>query len=97
MEGMETNSNRIDVFLDDDPTPFASYSPPLRFELDTSSLSDGQHSLRIEAYDMASGERTVVLADDKAEPEAVLVLCPGAEFGEAKRWPSEHVWKLRKD
>ena len=45
------HGNRIDVFLDDDPTPFASYSPPLRFELDTSALSDGQHSLRIEAYD----------------------------------------------
>jgi len=45
------DSNRIDVFLDDDPTPFASYSPPLRFELDTSALSDGRHTLRIEAYD----------------------------------------------
>jgi heptosyltransferase-2 len=24
----------------------------------------------------------------------VLVLCPGAEFGEAKRWPSEHYAKV---
>jgi len=45
------HSTRIDVFLADDPTPFASYSPPLRFELDSSALADGQHSLRIEAYD----------------------------------------------
>lgn len=45
------DNNRIDVFLDDDPTPFASYSPPLRFELDTSNLADGRHTLRIEAYD----------------------------------------------
>ena len=58
MEGMETNSNRIDVFLDDDPTPLASYSPPLRFELDTTQLSDGRHMLRIEAYD-ANGTKGV--------------------------------------
>ncbi len=45
------HSNRIDVFLDDDPTPLASYSPPLRFELDTTQLADGRHTLRIEAYD----------------------------------------------
>ena len=44
-------NDRIDVFLDDDPTPIASYSPPLRFELDTTALSDGPHRLRIEAYD----------------------------------------------
>lgn len=45
------DNNRIDVFLDNDPTPLASYSPPLRFELDTSTLSDGPHTLRVEAYD----------------------------------------------
>ena len=50
MQGSHDN-NRIDVFLDDDPQPLASYSPPLRFELDTSALSDGPHVLRIEAYD----------------------------------------------
>ncbi len=49
--GEQGNSNRIDVFLDDDPSPIASYSPPLRFELDTTQLSDGHHALRIEAYD----------------------------------------------
>jgi heptosyltransferase-2 len=24
----------------------------------------------------------------------VLALCPGAEFGESKRWPSEHYAKV---
>ena len=42
MQGSHDN-NRIDVFLDDDPQPLASYSPPLRFELDTSALA-GQRS-----------------------------------------------------
>ena len=50
MQGSQDN-NLIDVFLDDDPQPLASYSPPLRFELDTSALTDGPHVLRIEAYD----------------------------------------------
>ncbi|HET8985539.1 MAG TPA: cytochrome c, partial [Trueperaceae bacterium] len=45
------DNNRIDVFLDDEVEPLASYSPPLRFELDTAALSDGPHVLRVEAYD----------------------------------------------
>src|SRR5690606_8758723 len=44
-------TNRIDVFLDDGAEPIASYSPPLRFELDTTRLPDGPHTLRVEAYD----------------------------------------------
>ncbi len=44
-------TNRIDVFLDDGAEPIASYSPPLRFELDTTRLPDGSHTLRVEAYD----------------------------------------------
>src|SRR5690554_2409977 len=43
-------TNRIDVFLDG-AEPIASYSPPLRFELDTTRLPDGPHTLRVEAYD----------------------------------------------
>src|SRR5690606_1260341 len=55
------DNNRIDVFLDDNPEPLASYRPPLRFELDTSTLSDGAHVLRIEAYDSfgTKGVKTV--------------------------------------
>jgi len=43
--------------------------------------------------DPGSREQTLVkfgLALDRP----VLVLCPGAEFGEAKRWPSEHYAKV---
>jgi len=55
------DNNRIDVFLDDSSEPLASYRPPLRFELDTSTLSDGAHTLRIEAYDSfgTKGVKTV--------------------------------------
>lgn len=49
--GEVEDANRIDVFLDNQVEPIASYHPPLRFELDTSQLADGPHQLRIEAYD----------------------------------------------
>jgi len=31
--------------------PLLSMTPPLRFELDTSLMEDGPHTMRIEAYD----------------------------------------------
>ena len=39
----------VRVFLDDDPKPFAEFRAPVRFVLDTSRLTDGQHRLRIVA------------------------------------------------
>jgi len=43
-------------------------------------------SLRIEAQSREAALAKFGLALDRP----VLALCPGAEFGEAKRWPSEH-------
>ncbi len=55
MKGLIRLSNRprnyVCVYLDDAQEPVAEYSPPLRFELDTTRLADGEHNLRIEAYD----------------------------------------------
>ena len=48
---MSRPTNHVDVFLNDDAEPIASYRPPLQFDLDTSELPDGRHTLRIEAYD----------------------------------------------
>ncbi|MCG8432901.1 MAG: cytochrome c, partial [Gammaproteobacteria bacterium] len=36
---------RIDVYLDDDKTPYTSLTPPEKFKLDTSTLADGPHQL----------------------------------------------------
>ena len=41
----------ISLFLDDSQTPFATYRPPATVTLDTSTLSDGPHVLRIRAVD----------------------------------------------
>ncbi len=55
---MSENETRIEVYLDDDPKPYATFVPPERFELDTSRMEDGPHRLRIVAID-SSGRRGV--------------------------------------
>ena len=40
---------RVDVFVDDDREPRASFEPPGEFALDTSNLADGSHVLHVRA------------------------------------------------
>ncbi|MEL7832881.1 cytochrome c [Fodinibius sp. Rm-B-1B1-1] len=54
----EDNSNLIHVYLDDGDEPIVSYRPPVRFELDTTQLEDGPHTLKVVATD-ASGHKGV--------------------------------------
>lgn len=48
---MTDEENRVEVYLDDNPEPIATFTPPDSFELDTTLLEDGQHILRIRASD----------------------------------------------
>lgn len=48
----------IRVFLDDQADPIADYRPPAEVALDTNTLADGEHQLRIEARD-ATGQTGV--------------------------------------
>src|SRR5690606_12984012 len=42
--------NRIvKVFLDDDPSPFGEFKPPVKFMMDTTKIPDGKHKLRMVA------------------------------------------------
>ncbi len=50
-ENEHQNEVRTLVYLDDETEPLLSHRPPVRFELDTSRLEDGEHRLRVEAYD----------------------------------------------
>lgn len=50
------DQTRVEVFLDDDPEPIVSHRPPARFQLDTTQLADGPHTLQIKAYD-SSGQQ----------------------------------------
>lgn len=42
-----SKKNLVRVFLDEDPKPFAEFTTPVRFELDTTKLVDGEHKLRV--------------------------------------------------
>lgn len=55
------DQTRIEVFLDDEPEPIVTHRPPARFQLDTTQLSDGPHTLRIKAYGAGGqeGVRTI--------------------------------------
>lgn len=52
-ENQLQNRGHTLVYLDDETEPLLSHRPPVRFELDTSRLEDGEHRLRVEAYDSA--------------------------------------------
>jgi mono/diheme cytochrome c family protein len=43
------SAHGISVYLDDGPAPIANYTPPAVVQLDTTTLNDGPHTLRIEA------------------------------------------------
>lgn len=47
---------RVDVYLDGAAEPIVSYRPPVNFELDTTQLEDGEHHLRVEAFDEAGAK-----------------------------------------
>lgn len=42
---------KIEVYIDDDAEPYATFEPPESFSLDTTSLEDGEHTLRLKAID----------------------------------------------
>ncbi|MBC5828647.1 MAG: cytochrome c [Candidatus Eremiobacteraeota bacterium] len=41
----------LSLFLDDATEPFATYRPPATLDIDTTTLADGAHTLRIQARD----------------------------------------------
>lgn len=47
---MDSKSSIV-VFLDDDKQPLGTFKSPINFELDTTKLIDGEHTLRIVSVD----------------------------------------------
>lgn len=54
----DQDTSKLEIYLDDQKEPIASYSPPAKFDLDTSKLEDGEHKLKIIAID-SSGRKGV--------------------------------------
>lgn len=74
---------RIDVYLDGGEVPIVSYRPPVSFELDSTQLDDGDHVLRIEAFDSNGnkGVRTVPFGVRNGPGIAVHGITPGDVLG----------------
>jgi hypothetical protein len=52
---MEDN-RLIKVYLNEEPQPFAEFSPPVKFALDTTKIPDGKHQLKIVAKSTSGKE-----------------------------------------
>lgn len=48
--------SKVFVFIDDSPQPLGQFHTPIRFELDTRKLLDGEHTLRIVGKDPSGKE-----------------------------------------
>ncbi|MBP6311677.1 MAG: cytochrome C [Flavobacteriales bacterium] len=68
----------IKLFLDEDPKPFASFAPPVKFLFDTTKLPDGPHTLRIVARSTngVEGVRTIPFEVRNGPSITVLGLKP---------------------
>lgn len=70
---------RVDVYLDDQAEPILSYRPPVNFELDTTMLEDGEHTLRVEAFDSGGvkGVKTIPFTVRNGPGIAIHGISPG--------------------
>lgn len=68
---MKTSS--VILFLDDNPTPIASFMAPVKFELDTTKLVDGQHTLKIVSKDPHGKEGIRVIPFEVRNGPAISV------------------------
>ena len=46
---MSKTQQTVRLFMDDSPAPFAEYAPPVKIDLDTTKLVDGDHVMRVVA------------------------------------------------
>ncbi len=74
-----TDIVQLHIYVDDASEPVAAYRPPARFHLDTRTLSDGEHKLRIQAVDALgnAGVRIVPFTVQNGPGITVTGLRPG--------------------
>lgn len=46
---MTKNQQTVRLFMDDSPSPFAEYAPPVKIDLNTTHLVDGDHVMKVVA------------------------------------------------
>ncbi len=64
----------VRLFLDDEPAPFAEFSPPVKFLFDTTKIPDGKHTLRIVARSTSGVEGVRVIPFEVRNGPSITVL-----------------------
>lgn len=86
MEYQEPNAQpiaRVDVFLNGANEPFSTVLPPAHIDIDTTTLDDGPHELRLEAFDTNgnAGRRTIPFVVQNGPGITVTGLRAGERVG----------------
>ena len=50
------NRSTVLIYIDDEPRPIGEYTTPINFELDTTKLVDGEHTLKIVSKSLSGKE-----------------------------------------
>jgi hypothetical protein len=69
---MKDNST-IYIFVDDDKKPVAELTSPVNFELDTTKLTDGKHTLRIVSRDPSGKEGIRIIPFEVRNGPAIAI------------------------
>ncbi len=64
----------VRLFLDDEPAPFAEFSPPVKFLFDTTKIPDGKHTLRIVARSTSGVEGVRIIPFEVRNGPSITVL-----------------------
>lgn len=72
----ETHEDKriVKVFLDDEPTPFAEFAPPVKFVLDSTKIPDGKHRLKIVAKSSSGVEGIRLVPFEVRNGPAISIL-----------------------
>lgn len=68
-----SNRTKVFLFIDEETTPVAELSTPVTFELDTTRLVDGRHSLRIVSKDAFGKEGIRVIPFEVRNGPAIAI------------------------
>jgi hypothetical protein len=68
-----TPKSTLILFLDDEQTPIAQLASPVTFELDTTRLVDGRHTLRIVSHDPSGKEGIRIIPFEVRNGPAISV------------------------
>jgi hypothetical protein len=86
---MSELADRVVVYLDDAKTPLCTERAPLGLNLDTRQLADGEHVLRIEAWDQRGHKGVKLVPFTVRNGPAITVR--GLETGDVVEGPLELV------